>query len=188
MPFGRPTLHRVFVLAFAPLLLLVSPPATAASLAQDLLKAAKDQRQMITGVVEAMPEVSFQFKPTEAQRTFAEAALHIAGANSFLTGFTGAKTEGPAVDMSKYQTHFGLEAETKEEVLAALATGYDHLEAALAEFDDAAMLEEVKGPPWVGNVTRASMFHFLLSHNLNIYGQMVVYLRLECGTPPGSGG
>lgn len=165
---------------------LGSPPAQAASLKADLQKSAAEQRRLMISTVEAMPEESFDSRPTPEQRTFREAVLHVAGANSFLTGFTGTETKGPAIDMANYQTSFGLTAQSKSEVLAALAAGYDHLEAALAEFDDAAMVEEVQGPPWVGRVSRASMFHYLLSHNHNIYGQMVVYLRLEGVTPPAS--
>ena len=159
----------------------------AASLKADLEKTVAEQRQLMIAVVEAMPETSFDSRPTPEQRTFRDAVLHIAGANSFLTSFTGAQAKGPAVQMDKYQTTFGLTAKTKAEVLAALAAGYDHLEATLQEFDDEAMLAEVQGPPWVGKVTRASMFNYLLSHNHNIYGQMVVYLRLEGVTPPASG-
>lgn len=167
---------------------LTAAPATGASLAKDLQRSIAQQRVLITDIVRAMPEASFDFKPTPAQRTFREAVLHVAGANSFLTGFTGAKTKGPTVDMAQYQKTFGLVAKTKDEVLAALHAGYTHLETAVKEFDDAAMLEEVAGPPWVGKVARSTMFHYILSHNLNLYGQMVVYLRLEGVTPPASGG
>ncbi len=48
------------------------------------------------------------------------------------------------------------------------------------------MLEEVQGPPWVGKVTRAAMVNFILGHTMDIYGQMVVYLRLQGVTPPAS--
>jgi hypothetical protein len=46
------------------------------------------------------------------------------------------------------------------------------------------MLEEVQGPPWVGKVTRAGMVNFILGHTMDIYGQMVVYLRLQGVVPP----
>ncbi len=53
-------------------------------------------------------------------------------------------------------------------------------------FEAEAMLEEVQGPPWVGRVTRAAMVTFILGHNMDLYGQMVVYLRLEGVVPPAS--
>ncbi len=163
-------------------------PLAAGGLKADLEKTASGQRKLIISLVEAMPEASFESRPTDQQRTFREAALHVAGANSFLSGFTGAQTPGPKVAVAKFQTDFGLEAVTKTDVLAALNAGFDHMEAAIQEFDEQEMLEEVQGPPWVGKVPRASMFYYLLSHNHNIYGQMVVYLRLAGGTPPASGG
>src|SRR4051812_6486410 len=35
-------------------------------------------RSLITGIVEAMPDAKFSFKPTPAQQTFAERVLHVA--------------------------------------------------------------------------------------------------------------
>ena len=165
----------------------VSSVAFGASLAADLQKTWGQQKAMLMRTVAAMPEESFSFKPTPAQRTFGEQALHVAGANSFLMGFTGAKAELAKVDLSNLST-FGLKASTKAEILAALERSFDDGMTALAEFDDDAMLEEVQGPPWVGKVTRAGMVNFILGHTMDIYGQIVVYLRLEGVTPPLSAG
>lgn len=181
-------MRRWWRVAFVASALTLSAGALqAASLKADLVKAVAEQQRLMMSTVSAMPESSFDSRPTPEQRTFRDAVLHVAGANSFLIGFTGAKADGPAVEMAKFQTTFGLSAKSKDEVLAALAAGYDHLAAAVKEFDDEAMLEEVQGPPWVGKATRATIFHYILSHNHNIYGQMVVYLRLEGVTPPASG-
>jgi len=169
------------------LLSCVSSVAFGASLAADLQKNWAQQKAMLTRTVDAMPEESFSFKPTPAQRTFGEQVLHIAGANSFLMGFTGAEAKGAKVDLSNLAT-FGLEASTKAEILEALERSCDDGLVALEEFDDDAMLEEVQGPPWVGKVTRAGMITFILGHNMDIYGQIVVYLRLQGVTPPLSAG
>ena len=168
------------------LLSCVSSVAFGASLAADLQKSWAQQKDLLTRAVDAMPEESFSFQPTPAQRTFGEQVLHIAGANSFLFRFTGAEAKGFEVDLSKVSTTFGLEASTKAEILEALESSFDHGIEALGEFDDDAMLEEVQGPPWVGKVTRAAMVNFILGHNMDIYGQIVVYLRLQGVTPPAS--
>ena len=63
------------------LLFCVSSVAFGASLAADLQNTWAQQKSMLTRTVEAMPEESFSFKPTPAQRTFGEQVLHIAGAN-----------------------------------------------------------------------------------------------------------
>jgi uncharacterized damage-inducible protein DinB len=99
--------------------------------------------------------------------------------------FTGTDTELVEVSLANLAT-FGLEASTKAEYLAALEQSFDNGIAALADFSDDDMLEEVQGPPWVGKVTRAAMVHFILGHTMDIYGQMVVYLRLEGVVPPAS--
>ena len=98
------------------LLSCVSSVAFGASLAADLQKSWAQQKALLTRTVEAMPEESFSFKPTDAQRTFGEQVLHIAGANSFLLGFTGTTAEGLEVNLSNLST-FGLEASTKAEIL-----------------------------------------------------------------------
>ena len=164
---------------------IAAPPAFAASLTTDLQKSWAQQRAMLTAAADAMPEESFDFKPTPEQRTFGEQILHISGANSFLMRFTGTDTELVEVSLANLAT-FGLEASTKPEYLAALEQSFDNGIAALADFSDDDMLEEVQGPPWVGKVTRAAMVNFILGHTMDIYGQMVVYLRLEGVVPPAS--
>ena len=86
----RARLTHATVLAVAALVFSADGPLRAASLKADLQKTAAEQRRLMTATVEAMPEDSFDAKPTPEQRTFREAVLHVAGANSFLTGFTGA--------------------------------------------------------------------------------------------------
>jgi hypothetical protein len=39
---------------------------------------------------------------------------------------------------------------------------------------------------FLGPSTRARVFYFVVSHTQDIYGQMVVYLRLNGGVPPAS--
>ena len=75
---------------FGPVLLLVllgigHPVAQTATLSGDLLTDWQQQKRMMIGIAEAMPEETFSFKPTEAQRTYAEQILHIAGANVYLS-------------------------------------------------------------------------------------------------------
>ena len=58
--------------------------------------------------------------------------------------------------------------------------------AVLQEFSDEQLMESVAGPRYLGNVTRVKMAYFTLSHAMDIYGQMAVYLRLNDVTPPAS--
>ena len=59
-----------------------------------------------------MPEETYGFKPTEAQRTYAEQILHIAGANVFLMQHVGGAAPAPEVDTSDLKV-FGLPATSK---------------------------------------------------------------------------
>ena len=159
--------------------------AQTATLSGDLLADWQQQKRMMLGIAEAMPEEAFSFKPTDAQRTFAEQILHIAGANVYLMQHMGGGAAAPDVDTTDFKV-FGLTATSKADVLAALGAGYDYGIAVLQEFSDEQLLATIAGPRYLGNVTRVKMAYFTLSHAMDIYGQMAVYLRLNGVTPPAS--
>ena len=132
-----------------------------------------------------MPEETYGFKPTEAQRTYAEQILHIAGANVFLMQHVGGAAPAPEGDTSDLKV-FGLPATSKAQVLQALSDGYDYGISVIQEFSEEELLETIAGPRFLGNVTRVRMAYFTLSHAMDIYGQMAVYLRLNGVVPPAS--
>jgi len=161
------------------------PVAQTATLSDDLLTDWRQQKRMMMGIAEAMPEDTFSFKPTEAQRTYAEQILHIAGANVYLMELLGGVAAAPEVDTTDFKV-FGLSATSKAVVLEALSDGYDYGIAVLQELSDEQLLETIAGPSYMGNVTRVKMAYFTLSHAMDIYGQMAVYLRLNDVIPPAS--
>jgi hypothetical protein len=150
------------------------PVAQTATLSGDLLADWRQQKRMMMGTASAMPEETFDFKPTDPQRTYADLMQHLGGTAA-----------APAVDTTDF-TVFGLTATSKADVLQALSDGYDYGIALLEEFSDEQLLETIAGPPYMGNATRVKMAYFALSHAMDIYGQMVVYLRLNDVTPPAS--
>ncbi len=159
--------------------------AQTATLSGDLLTDWQTQKRMMLAIADAMPEELFAFKPTDAQRTYAEQVLHIAGANVYLMQHLAGGVEAPAVDTTDFST-FGLEATSKAVVLEALAEGYDYGIAVLQEFSEEELVATVSGPRYLGEVTRVRMAYFTLSHAMDIYGQMAVYLRINGVTPPAS--
>lgn len=161
------------------------PVAQTATLSDDLLTDWRQQKRMMMGIAEAMPEETFSFKPTEAQRTYAEQILHIAGANVYLMQHLGGVAAAPEVDTTDFKV-FGLSATSKAVVLEALSDGYDYGIAVLQELSDEQLLETIAGPSYMGNVTRVKMAYFTLGHAMDIYGQMAVYLRLNGVIPPAS--
>jgi uncharacterized damage-inducible protein DinB len=78
-------------------------------------------------------------------------------------------------------------ATTKAASLQALQQSYDYGIALLNELTDAQVLETVDAA-FMGQSTRARVFWFLLSHSMDTYGQMAVYLRLNGVVPPASRG
>ena len=159
------------------------PAAQTATIAGDLLKDWKAQKESMMRIADAMPEDKFGYKSTPPQRSYAEQILHVAGANIMLLKFLGPKATAPAINASDFAT-FGFKATSKADVLKALSDSYDYGEAVLKEFPDAAMMQTVKGPPWIGETTRAKMVWYTLGHTQDIYGQMVVYIRLKGLVPP----
>jgi uncharacterized damage-inducible protein DinB len=163
----------------------LSASAQGTTLASDLLKDWRAQKTTMLRIAEAMPEDKFAFRATPPQRTWREQILHVAGANIFLIRFLGGSQPAPAISESDRAT-FGLEATSKAEVLAALSRSYDYGESVLKDLNDAALVQAIKGPSYLGELTRAKLVYYTMGHTLDIYGQMVVYLRLNGIVPPAS--
>ena len=129
---------------------------------------------------DAMPEDKFGYRPTPAQRTFGEQILHVAEANVNQMGRFGAKAVAPAINMK---------ATTKAEILKALADSFDFGTAALKEQTDQTMVGPATSTQFdrfMGPSTKVRVVYYVIGHTWDIYGQMVVYLRLNGITPPAS--
>jgi uncharacterized damage-inducible protein DinB len=135
-------------------------------------------RGLIVNIVNAMPEDKFGFKPTPAQQTFGERVLHVVTTDLGILQSLGGKTPAPMVNTK---------AATKAELLAALNQTFDYGEAVIKEFNDQQWVERVMPPPFMGpSASRVRIIYFDMQHSEDIYGQFVVYLRLNGGTPPAS--
>jgi uncharacterized damage-inducible protein DinB len=135
-------------------------------------------RQGLVGLVNAMPEDKFGFKPTPAQQSFAERVMHVVTTDLALLGGLGGKTPAPMVNAK---------ATSKADVVAALNMSMDYGAAVLKEFNDQQLAERVKSLPFMGpTVSRLRLAYFSIAHTQDIYGQLAVYLRLSGGTPPRS--
>lgn len=84
-------MHRLFV-AFVIVGLLPVPPAAqnpsnkpALSPSQATLAAWNEVGRKLIAMAEDFPEGKYDFKPTSAQRSFAEQLLHVAGSNDLFT-------------------------------------------------------------------------------------------------------
>jgi uncharacterized damage-inducible protein DinB len=168
------------------------PPPQAAgqgAIVADLLKDWTAQQSALRQLANAMPDDKFSYKPTAIQRSYGEQVMHIALINMELLKTIGGKATAPSFTEDSVKN--------KADMLKALTDSYDYGIALLKEQTDASIVEKVKAPTFVGTgagatflgpSTRARIFWFLLGHSMDIYGQMVVYARLNGVVPPASRG
>jgi uncharacterized damage-inducible protein DinB len=153
-------------------------PGTATVLG-DLLKDWQDQKDTMLKIADAMPEDKFGYKSTPPQRSYGEQVMHIATVNLDILKWIGGQTPAPSFTAES--------AQTKADMLKAMADSYDYGTALLKEQTDATITQTIDGR-FLGPSTRARVFWFLLGHSMDVYGQMVVYLRLNGIVPPASRG
>jgi uncharacterized damage-inducible protein DinB len=167
---------RTFVLILGSLALMATSAAAQATVHGDLLKDWTALKDQMSKEAAAMPDDKFGFKPTPAQRSFAEHVLHIAQINVMLTQAIGGKTPAPQIDMK---------ATSKAATIKAMNDSFDYAIAVIKEFDNKTIQDTVNAP-FMGPSTRARLMFFLLGHTWDTYGQMAVYLRLNGVVPPAS--
>jgi len=164
------------------LAVLVAQTAAAqtASLRENALQDWTRLKDTMMKIADAMPEQQFGFRATPPERTFGEQILHVAEANVVQMGRLESKAAAPVVNMK---------ATSKAEILKALADSFDFGTAALTEQTDQSMLltaANTRYDRFMGASTRARVVYYVIGHTWDIYGQMVVYVRLNGITPPAS--
>jgi len=158
---------------------------TCAALAQTPdLKSASGYPKMVQKQVSAwveraaekMPEEQYAFKPDPAVRTFGQILGHVADANySFCSGVLGESS--PSTGIEKTKT-------TKAELRAALRDAFAYCNRAYDALTDASTNETVKAFGQERN--KLGVLWFNASHNLEHYGNLVVYMRTKGIVPPSS--
>ena len=170
-------LIRAVILAAAALAVAAPAAAQTASLKAELLKDWTELKDTMHKLADAMPEDKYSFKTTAPQRDFGQQVGHIAGANVSNLAFLGAKTPAPMVSRAPA---------SKAQAIRDMDASFDYGAAVINEFTDQTLMEVVQTNRFLGPSSRARVIYFLLGHTWDIYGQMVVYLRLNGGTPPAS--
>lgn len=167
------------VVIAAPICPVAQAPA-APSIKAEMLKDWSGLKDTMVKIANEMPADKYNAKPTPAQQTFGERVVHIAGANNRFLGFVGGKAAAPALDAKAA-------AMTKDAAIKAMSDSFDYGTALLNEQTDQTLLQAAAMPPaFLGPSTRARLYTFLIGHTWDIYGQLVVYLRLNGGVPPAS--
>ena len=149
----------------------------AASLRAELLKDWLEMQATLNALAAVMPEGQYGFKTTPPQRDFAQQILHVATANVVNLKFLGSTVPAPAIDRA---------ARSKTDVLRAMNQSFEYGAEVIRAQSEASLFDVVQTNAFLGPSTRARVLYFLLGHSWDIYGQMVVYVRLNGGVPPAS--
>jgi uncharacterized damage-inducible protein DinB len=137
------------------------------------------QRQVTAWIERAadkMPEEEYGFKPDPAVRSFGQILGHIADADYlFCSAVLGEKSPSPEIEKAKTK---------KAELTSALHDAFAYCNRAYDALTDANANETVKAFGQERN--RLGVLWFNASHNLEHYGNLVVYMRMKGIVPPSS--
>ena len=171
---------RIVVLAVIACVVLAAPApvfAQSASLKAELLKDWVELKATMHALAEAMPADKYTYRPTPAQRDFGQQVTHVAGANVLNLRFLGGRAPAPTIDRT---------ATGKADAIRAMDASFDYGAALINDLTDQTLMDVVQTNAFLGPSSRARVIWFLIGHTWDIYGQMVVYLRLNGGVPPAS--
>jgi len=157
-----------------------TPPKPAVGPSQALLDNWNDVGRKLIAMAEDFPEDKYDFKPTPAERSFAEQLLHAANANYFFTNPAMGLKPPPGEDPKRDQ--YKTKAALVEFVKKAFADGA----AAIRQKGDKGMNDLIVDPFANQQVRVADMAWGLLEHSGEHYGQLVVYYRVAGLVPPES--
>lgn len=151
--------------------------------------------KQIVPAAEAMPAERYFFAPTDGDfkgtRTFALEVRHIAAANFALFSAILGQAPPPGVSFSG-STNGPDDLATKDQIVKFLKDSFALGHRAIATITARNAVTPLAGPtlpfrqPYANS--RLALATFAISHALDHYGQMVVYLRMNGFVPPASQG
>jgi uncharacterized damage-inducible protein DinB len=125
---------------------------------------------------EKMPEENYNFKPTDAVRSFGQIVGHVADSQyTFCSRVLGEKRPGLKIEETKT---------SKADLTAALKDAFAYCDKAYDGMTDASATEMMKfmgrDTPKLGALTTNSL------HTVEHYGNLVTYMRMKNVVPPTS--
>lgn len=132
----------------------------------------------LVAMAEDFPEEKYDFKPTPAQRSFAEQLLHIAGSNDLFTQVAEGKK--PVDDESR--SHYPTKAAVVAYVKKSFADGATEIKAK----SDQGLTKTVVDAESGQMLQIVDLAYELIEHSGEHYGQLVVYYRIAGLVPPES--
>ena len=134
----------------------------------------------LIAMAEDFPEDKYDFKPTPAQRTFAEQLLHASGTTYYFTNL--ANGQKPPAEEDPKRADF----KSKAEIVAFVKKCFADGAAAIQARGDKGMGEWVEDPGSKQKMQVAALAYGFTEHLGEHYGQLVVYYRVAGLVPPES--
>jgi uncharacterized damage-inducible protein DinB len=132
----------------------------------------------LIAMAEDFPEDKYDFKPTPAQKSFAEQLLHVAGSNDLFTDV--ARGREPKDDEAR--EHF----KTKADVVSYVKKSFADGAAMIQQKGDSGMLAFAVSAETGRSVPLQAVAYDVIEHGAEHYGQLVVYYRVAGLVPPES--
>jgi uncharacterized damage-inducible protein DinB len=133
-------------------------------------------KTILNKAADEMPEADYSFKASPMERTYGQIVGHIADVQLALCGTAkGEQKKGDAGTKT-----------TKADLVAALKASFDYCDGAYDSMTDVDAATKVK--MFGRDQTKLAVLNFNISHDNEMYGQMVVYLRIKGLVPPSSQG
>lgn len=139
-----------------------------------------DIGRKLIAMAEDFPEDKYDYKPTPAQRSFAEQLLHAAGANYYFINPVMGKQPPAEEDMKrdKYKT--------KADIVAFVKKAFADGAAAISAKGEKGLTDTIDDPFAHQKVRIIDYAYGFIEHCGEHYGQLVVYYRLAGLVPPES--
>jgi len=171
---------KVNVMMRTLLICLLAPAAVA--LAEDKplnafnVKAYGYLKDILIRSAEKMPEENYNFKPTEAVRSFGQILGHVADSNYFFCSMVLGE-KNPSLKIEKTKA-------SKADLIASLKDAFTYCDKAYNGMTDASGSETVK--LFGGDTRKRDVLTVNNMHSVEHYGNIVTYLRLKNIVPPSS--
>lgn len=129
----------------------------------------------LVAALETIPAAKYSYKPTPAQMSVGDIAVHLIQGNDFLCGaVAGAKAPARAKQTG---------ATPKAELIATLKETFEFCGKSLASLDDSKLTEEL--PMFGGRkMSRAAVMTLTTGDWADHYSQLAIYMRLNGMLPP----
>ena len=172
----------ICLLATAAALAQENPPKAAVVLAQDNPLSAWNKmaygrvKDILLRSAEKVPEENYNFKPTDAVRSFGQIVGHVADAQYLFCSIElGETNPAPKIEQSKT---------SKADLIAALKDALAYCDKVYDSMTDASATQMVK---FFGNdVPKFAVLSINIGHNMEHYGNLVTYMRMKNIVPPTS--